>query len=92
MTNINSPIRSGWRGDINGFVNGTNAQVMVSGITLVLDTKTAHFLCSALTDYELNKNCAIDEEGAQALSELGAALGRMIDHPSANNGGRSVVK
>lgn len=86
-----SPIKSGWRGHLNGFVEATEgAHVQVSEITLKLDMRTAWVLCNQLHDDALDAHVAIQHR--EMLSNLGAAIGRLIDHPSANNGGRSVVK
>lgn len=88
-----SPIKSGWRGNIGGYVEGCDTtQIVVSEVTLKLDARTAFALCNTLYDSVLNESRAIDSSQRQQLSILGAALGRLIDHPAANNGGRSIIK
>lgn len=87
------PIKSGWRGNLNGAVEHTdNSSIQVSQVTLNLDQTTAWALCNLLTDSAIERSCALEGKQIEALSTLGAALGRLIDHPSANNGGRECVK
>ncbi len=87
------PIKSGWRGNLNGGVEGTkNTEIQVSEITLRLDHHTAWALCNQLTDRAIKDANAVEHEQVAALSTLGAAIGRLIDHPAANNGGREIVK
>lgn len=87
----NSPIKCGWRGHLNGAVEATEcAHVQVSEITLKLDMLAAWALCNQLHDNVLDAH--VTHQHREMLSNLGAAIGRLIDHPSANNGGRSVVK
>lgn len=84
-----SPIKSGWRGNLNGYVEDTDkSHIEVSEVTLKLDSETAWALCNVLTDESLKQLC-IEHKG---LSQLGAALGRLIDHLSANNGFRELIK
>ena len=88
-----SPIKSGWRGDLNGFVQNTNdTQILVSEVTIKLDIHTAHALANHLTDRAIEKANSVEGDQVIALSNLGSALGRLIDHHSANNGGREYVK
>lgn len=87
-----SPIMSGWRGHINGFIEDTSSHIKVDQIALTLDHKTAWALCNLLADETSPRFSALGEEQKKAISNLGAALGRMIDHPSANNGGRKVIE
>lgn len=86
------PIKSGWRGHLNGAVEGGDAHVSVSEITLKLDYSTAYALCNLLTDSAIERSAALESDQAKAMSELGAALGRLIDHGAANNGGRNLVR
>lgn len=91
---VKPPIKSGWRGNINGGVEKTqNTSVNVEVICLSLDRETAHSLCNVLHDSALSDS-RLHLEGPQLerLSNLGAALGALIDHPAANNGGRAVRK
>ncbi len=92
MDKIKSPVKAGWRGNVTGAIENTDSRIEVSEITLKLDQVTAFALCNHLTDDAIKR--AVSCEGAQvlALSTLGAALGRLIDHHSANNGGRECVK
>ncbi|MDY7537552.1 hypothetical protein QN372_00150 [Undibacterium sp. RTI2.1] len=90
---IKSPIKSGWRNNINGYVEGcVKTEVKVSQINLSLDQETAWALCNLLCDSELEKSGAINRPQFPMMSNLGAALGRMIDHSAANNSGRKVIK
>jgi hypothetical protein len=89
---MESPIKSGWKGHLNGFIEKTESNISVSKIKLELDTKTAHSLCNILRDSALQASTAITTEQHESLSVLGAAIGRLIDHPSANNGGRKIIK
>jgi hypothetical protein len=93
-TKVCSPIKSGWRGDLNGYIEHTDsASIEVSEVTLRLDKVTAWALCNVLTDHAIKEmEPYTDESQRTILSTLGAALGRMIDHHSANNGGRKCVK
>lgn len=89
---IKSPIKSGWRGNLTGHIEHTkNSQIKVSEVTLQLDHATAWALANQLTDRAIKAALAVDGIQASALSDLGAALGRLIDHPAANNGGRKCV-
>lgn len=92
MENNNSPIKSGWRGNINGHVEATDSRIIVSEITIKLDSETAWALANHLTDRAITGANSVEGKQVVALSNLGAALGRMIDHSAANNGGRSIVK
>ncbi len=89
---IKSPIKSGWKGDISGVVEGTNSHIQVSEVTLKLDYETAWALANHLTDNAISRACSVEGEQVTALSNLGAALGRLIDHSCANNGGRKIIK
>lgn len=90
---VKSPVKSGWRGNINGDVEATpGTSVKVEKIVLELDSWTAWALCNLLDDAAIERANAVENEQVQAMSNLGATLGRLIDHPSANNGGRKVVK
>lgn len=86
------PIKSGWRGNLNGYVENTDSHIEVSEVTLRLDKHTAWALANVLSEDALDRSCAINKQQRPGLVELGAALGRLIDNPSANNGGRSIVK
>ncbi len=91
--NTKPPIKSGWRGNLNGALEGSDGSaIQVSEITLRLDYNTAWALANQLTDDVINRANAVEGEQVAALSNLGAALGRLIDHPAANNGGRAIVK
>ncbi len=85
------PIKSGWRGNLSGYVEKTDSHIQVSEVTLKLSYKDAYMLANLLTDGEIAKQ-HLGAENTKLLSELGAALGRLIDHPAANNGGREIVK
>ncbi len=87
-----SPIASGWRGNINGFVECTRTEVAVATVELRLDRETAYALCNLLHDKAIESSGAVEGTQIQAMSNLGAAIGRLLDHSSANNGGRKVVK
>ncbi len=88
-----SPIKSGWRGEINGCLERTKgSSIEVSEITLKLDRETAYALANLLADSSIERSCAVGRDQAAVMSNLGAALGRMLDHPAANNGGREMVK
>ena len=87
------PIKGGWRGHLNGHIEHTNgSQIGVSEVTLRLDFATAWALANQLTDRAIKDAVAVEGAQVSALSDLGAALGRLIDHHAANNGGREVVK
>jgi hypothetical protein len=87
-----SPISSGWRGHLNGYIENTKgARIQVSEVTLRLDSDTAWALANQLTDRAIKEANAVEGEQVKALSNLGAALGRLLDHHAANNGGREVV-
>ena len=92
MSEVKPPIKSGWRGNINGVVECTDSHVQVSQITLRLDYQTAYALANLLCDSALERAQAVEGNQRDALSHLGAALGRLIDHHAANNGGRACVK
>jgi hypothetical protein len=49
-------------------------------------------LCNLLTDSAIERSPGLGDTQAKAISNLGAAIGRLIDHEAANNGGRKVVK
>jgi hypothetical protein len=92
-TKQKSPIQSGWRGNLNGALENTKTSwVEVSEITLKLDRETVWALCNHLTDGAIQAANSVENKQVDALSTLGAALGRSIDHHSANNGGRELVK
>ena len=90
----NPPIKSGWRGNLNGAVEQTEGTyISVSEVTLRLDKATAWALCNILTDGALDSLKGYTEDSQRkSLATLGAALGRLIDHHAANNGGRERVK
>ena len=88
-----SPIKAGWRGCQNGWIdNADGSHIEVSEVTLRLDRKTAWALCNHLTDEAIETANSVDGFQVAALKTLGAALGRLIDHHSANNDGRDVIK
>lgn len=88
-----SPISSGWRGHISGHLQGTDSYVEVETVKLKLDVELAYALCNLLCDSHLEEaNDCIDRSQKQKLSNLGAALGVLVGNPSANNGGRQVIK
>lgn len=87
-----SPIKSGWRGHLNGHIEHTDSHVKVAKIELTLDRTTAYALCNLLCDGSIAPELGLGADQAQALSNLGAAIGRLIDHPSANNSGRQIIK
>jgi len=87
------PIQSGWRGNINGALEGcSGSYIEASEITLKLDRTTAYALANQLSDGAIQRAQACEGGQAEALSNLGAALGRFLDHHAANNGGRKIVK
>lgn len=88
------PIKSGWRGNLNGAVEHTEGSgIAVSEVTVRLDKTTAWALCNVLTDRALDSLKGYTEDSQRtSLATLGAALGRLIDHHAANNGGRECVK
>lgn len=92
MAQENKVIKSGWKGHLNGCVESTNSHVEVSQITLKLDRQDAYALCNLLIDSALETACYVNDSQRKQLSILGAAIGRMIDHNAANNGGVEVVK
>jgi hypothetical protein len=93
QTVVRPPIMSGWKGDINGAVECTKTtRIKVSEVTLQLDYDTAWALANQLTDRAIKAANAVENEQVAALSNLGAALGRLIDHSAANNGGRECIK
>lgn len=88
-----SPIKSGWRGHLNGHLENTDgAHIEVSEITLRLDGITAYALANLLGDESIKRSGSCEGSQIAALSTLGAALGRLIDHWAANNGGRKEIK
>lgn len=88
-----SPIKSGWRGNLNGHLEHTSgSHIEVTEVTVKLDRDTAWALCNQLSDAAINLANAVEDKQISALSTLGAAIGRLIDHPSANNGGREHIK
>lgn len=91
-----SPISSGWRGNINGHVKGTNGtQVQVGAINVTLDAKMAFCLCNLLHEQALeraNAHIGMSLDQIAMLSNLGAVIGRFIDHGAANNGDRDVIR
>lgn len=89
---VNPPIKSGWRGELSGAIEGTDSHIKCTELTLRLDRRTAYALCNLLADSAIERSCALEDEQVPAMSNLGAALGRLIDHPSANNGGRKCLK
>ena len=90
---VRSPIKSGWRGNLSGAVENTEgSHIEASEITLKLDRATAWALANQLCDGALDRAQACEGSQREALSTLGAALGRLIDHHAANNGGRALIK
>jgi hypothetical protein len=92
--NTKPPIMGGWRGHINGRIEGASGtSIRVDTVTVTLDHQTAWLLCNLLSDSAIQRSVATDgEKDFETLSNLGAAIGRMIDHNAANNGGRKIVK
>lgn len=90
--NPKSPIKSGWRGNINGYIEKTDSHVQVDKIQLTLDRETAWALCNILFDSSIEENTTLEKNQKEMMSELGAALGRLIDHSSTNNGDRQIIK
>lgn len=88
---IDSPIMSGWRGNLNGHIEKTNSEINVSEVTLKLDASTAYALANMLTEDRIDEG-HWPKHQHEALMNLGAALGRLIDHRAANNGGRRIIK
>jgi hypothetical protein len=92
-TDVRPPIMSGWKGDINGAVECTKTtRIKVTEVTICLDSNTAWALANQLTDRAIRAANAVEKEQITALSNLGAAIGRLIDHGAANNGGRECLK
>ena len=85
-----SPIGGGWRGNISGHINGTKSEIHVHRIELVLDRDLAWALCNRLYEAGLMSDLGVSKDQREQLCNLGAALGALIDHPAANNGGRLV--
>lgn len=54
-----SPIESGWRGDLNGCVKNSGSKIAVSEVTLRLDKNTAWALANQLTDQAIKEACAV---------------------------------
>jgi hypothetical protein len=83
----NSVISSGWKGDINGHIAGTeDCRIKVKIITLELDHETAWALCNVLRDSDLQKmRNILDKDQIEKLSWVGAAIGQFIDHKSSEN-------
>lgn len=87
------PVKAGWKGKLTGYLEKTDgSQIAVSEVTLKLDYTTAYALCNLLTDGAIARSCSVEGKQIDAMSNLGAALGRLIDHHSANNGGRELLK
>ncbi len=92
MSDTKSPIMSGWRGHINGTIEKTvDSSIKISNIDINLDFDTAWALCNLLTDDAIERAKAVEGKQIDQMSNLGAALGRMIDHDSANNGDRRII-
>jgi hypothetical protein len=93
---VKSPIKSGWRGNINGAVElCDNTEVRCETVRLTLGTDAAWALCNVLHDKVIRDAFMqqwLEAPQIEALSMLGAALGRLIDHSSSNNGGREILK
>jgi len=83
---MKSAIESGWKGSINGFIKNTDSHVEVSRIKLELDDSTAWVLCNLLHKTNLQKS-VLGKDQIEPMLSLGAAIGRLIDHPSAKNPG-----
>ena len=91
MSTEESPIGAGWRGNINGSISqSADSSIKVSNIDVNLDFDLAWALCNILTDDVIDTT--LNKSQRIVLSNLGAGIGRMIDHPSANNGGRKIIK
>lgn len=90
---VKPPIKSGWRGNISGHVENTDgAHIEVSEITMRLDKRTAYALANLLDERAIERSGALEDAQKSALISLGAALGRLVDHHAANNGGRVIIK
>ncbi len=93
VSDVKPPIKSGWRGNLTGHVEDCkDTEVEIGRITVKLDKDTAWALCNLLTDGAIERANSVEGEQIKSMSTLGAAIGRLIDHPAANNGGREVVK
>ena len=96
MSHPNHPIGGSWRGYINGHVNKTETCVRCEKITIELDRHLAWALCNLLTDAHLGApEVHLEADQRIGLANLGAAIGRFIDHHATNNGlpeGVRVVK
>ncbi len=78
---------------LNGHISDTNSQIKVSEITLKLDVQLAWALCNLLTDRALESSMdRLESTQVPGLANLGISLGRMIDHPSTNNGGEQRIR
>lgn len=87
------PLLGGCRGHLNGQVAGNlRAAVKVQEVQITLSAEAAYALCNILTDAALANNGDVGDRARNTLSNLGAAVGRLIDHHSANNGGRDFIK
>ncbi len=81
-----SPMSSGWQGDIQGHIKNTETWIRVKTIQIDLDADTAYALCNLLSGSALEKGeIHLEKEQVVRLKNLGAAIGKFIDHPSKDN-------
>lgn len=87
MSHPKHPVGGSWRGYINGHVNKTETNIRCEKITIELDRNLAWALCNLLTDAHLSgPDIHLEADQRTGLTNLGAAIGRFIDHPATNNG------
>lgn len=79
-------------GSLSGHIQGTESRIGIKTVSLDLDRATAFALCNLLHDQSLKDSTSLERDQAEALSSLGAALGRIVGHPSQNNMGLTEAK
>lgn len=84
-TSKKSPIKSGWKGNIQGYIEQTDSQIRVKTIQVDIDSTTAWALCNLLSDHALSTaGHLLDDVQIPPLRNLGAAIAMFIDHPTKN--------
>jgi hypothetical protein len=74
-------------GNLSGHIRNTESWIKVNTITVDFDFNTAYALCNLLMDSDLKKSHCLERDQVDKLSSLGAALGRIVEHPSRENEG-----
>lgn len=72
-----------WKNHVDGVINGTDTNISIDKIKLLMDSETAYALCNVLID--LNKIDAIkvaEKDQISKLEGVGLAIGKAIGHPS----------